>query len=636
MSFRQVILRRSCFHGGYVPVLSMFITNDRFILQRILLAFLLMFQTSYLMAEGLNEARFWHNTRTLNLLPFIDILPDPSQSLVIEDVITGELAGSFSPASVVGNTFGFSKAAYWVRFSLGMEQSLNNTILLQLDSPLTDIVELYIPDELGGFDRKVTGETLPFTQREVVYRSFLFHLPHHEGEIRTYYMRLQTEGSLQVPLSLWTQHAFIEHVDTTNIVLGVYFGIMLLLALVALAAFQKMRDKLFLAYALYLSSYLLLQLSLIGFGFQYLWPELPEWSNRVTAASVGLAVLFGLLFSGMFLQVFGDKHTHVKAVFLFGMVCSASSVLMSLLGNFALAAKYATILGILLPPVVLFGAISALITGYKPARYFLIAWCIFLCGVFVAGLLFLGLAPYTFATFYAMQIGSTFEVLLLGYALMDRIELLRIEKDRAKLQANQCLLQLNEELEFLVNERTQKLKKINNELREMATHDSKTGLLNHSAALDFLKLMQTSVLRYGGGLAVVMIDIDHFKLVNDTYGHPAGDQVIADIAGVLKASIRESDVCGRYGGEEFILILPRSDPSSAIQLAERVRTNIQQLRILEIDHSPVTVSLGIAMLEPSELSESVVLRADKALYEAKEAGRNRVVLSDATFADTSR
>jgi len=619
------------FHGGYILMLSTFISNNKTFFQCILLAFILMFQTSYLMAEELNEAWFWHKTRTLNLLPFFDILPDPSQSLTIEDVIAGDLAGSFSPASVVGNTFGFSKTVYWVRFSLGIEQSLNNTILLQLDSPLIDNVELYIPNGLGGFDKKVTGEALPFTQREVVYRSFLFHLPHHEGEIRTYYMRLQTEGSLQVPLSLWTHHAFIEHVDTTNIVLGVYFGIMLLLVLVALAAFQKMRDKLFLAYALYLSSYLLLQLSLIGFGFQYLWPELPEWSNRVTAASVGLAVLFGLLFSGMFLQIFGDEHPRIKVVFLIGIACSATSVAMSLLGDFPLAAKYATILGIILPPVVLFGAISSLIAGYKPARYFLIAWCIFLCGVFVAGLLFLGLLPHTFVTFYAMQIGSTFEVLLLGYALMDKIELLLIEKDKA----SQCLLQLNIELESLVNKRTQELQKTNNELREMATQDCKTGLLNYSATLDFLKLMQTSVLRYGGGLAVVMIDIDHFKLVNDKYGHPAGDQVIMRIAEVLKTSIRESDVCGRYGGEEFILILPWSDPDSATQLSERVRINIQQLRISEIDHSPVTVSLGIAMFKPSDPSENLVARADKALYEAKEAGRNRVVLSDTTFADTN-
>lgn len=589
-----------------------------------------MSQTSYLLAGVSNEACFGHDTRTLSLFPFMDILPDPGNSLAIEDVVTEEVAGSFSPASVMGNSFGFSKEAYWVRFSLEMEQSLNSTILLQLDSPLTDRVELYIPDKQGGYTKKITGETLPFTQREIDYRTFLFNLPLYKGEVQTYYMRLQTEGSLQIPLSLWSQDAFIEHVDTNNMILGVYFGIMLLLVLVALTSFQKMRDKLFLAYALYLCSYLLLQLSLNGFGFQYLWPNLPEWSNRVTAASVGLAVLFGLLFSGMFLQVLGKKHPRVKPFFTTGMVLSATSVGMSLYGDFALAAKYATILGMLLPPIVLFGAISALKAGYKPARYFLLAWCIFLCGVFVAGLLFLGFVPHTFATFYAMQIGSTFEVLLLGYALMDRIELLRIEKSRANLLASQCMLQLNTELESLVKIRTQELEKINVELREMATHDCMTGLLTHSASLDFLKLMQTSALRYGGGLAVLMVDIDHFKLINDKYGHPAGDQVIKSIADVLKASIRVSDACGRYGGEEFILILARSDHSSAVQLAERVRTKIQQLKISEINHSPVTASLGIAILDPSEPNENLVARADKALYEAKNAGRNRVMLSEST------
>lgn len=593
-----------------------------------------MLQACELTAGELNEARFLSNTQSLNLSPFIDILPEPNHSLTIEDIVTEELAGEFTSSSVVGNSFGFSKAAYWVRFSLGMEQSLSNIVLLQLESAITDNVELYLPNGRGGFTKKVAGENLPFTQREIDYRTFLFHLPHHNGEVRTYYMRLQTEGSLQVPLSLWSHTAFIEHVDTTNTVLGIYLGIMILLVLVALGAYQRMRDKVFLAYALYLGSYLLLQLALIGFGFQYLWPELPEWSNRVTTVSVGTTIFFSLVFSGIFLQVFDNRHPFVKAVFKIGMCCSTASVAMSLFGDFAASAKFATILGVFLPPVILFGAISALIAGYKPARYFLIAWCISLGGILVTGLLFLGLVPHMFITFYAMQIGSTLEVLLLGYALMDRIELLRIEKDRAQTQVRQCLLNLNSELELLVNERTEKLQKINSELREKATHDCKTGLLNHSAVLDFLKLMQTSALRYGNSLAVVMVDIDHFKLVNDKYGHPAGDQVIIDIAEVLKASTRESDACGRYGGEEYILILPQSDSDSATQLAERIRIGIQQLNIPEINNSRVTASFGVAMFDPSVPNENLVIRADNALYEAKEAGRNRVVLSETAIADS--
>ena len=231
-----------------------------------------------------------------------------------------------------------------------------------------------------------------------------------------------------------------------------------------------------------------------------------------------------------------------------------------------------------------------------------------------------------------MQIGSAFEVTLIGYALMDRIELLRIEKEKAKLHANQCLLKLNSDLESLVKERTGTLQKMNDELRNLATHDCMTGLLNHSASLDALKSMQTSALRYGGVFAVIMIDIDHFKSINDQYGHQAGDKVIKAIANTLQASLRQSDSCGRYGGEEFIIILPQSDTQHASQLAERIRRAIQRLKIEEVRYSEITASFGIALFDPANPEENLIARADQVLYEAKENGRNRVVVAETTFA----
>lgn len=601
------------------------------LIQRLLLVIALVLPAAAL-ADNPDKVSFSPTTGSLYLTPFVDILPDPSQSLTVHEVARSKLTAAFVPAAQIGNSFGFTDTAYWIRFSLDIEETPGHSILLQLDSPLIDDVQFYIPDGSNGYIMKQAGEGLHFDQRQITHRTYLFHLPHHGGEARTYYMRLQTEGSMHIPLYLWTHEAFIEHVGVSTLVLGGYLGFMLLLVLVTLAAYQKIHERIFLAYSAYLGSFLLLQLSLLGYGFQYFWPAHPEWSNRATSVSVGLAVISGLKFSGMFLQVFGNEHSRIKAVFQAMMLCGAVSVAMSLFGNFSLAAKVSTILGIMLPPVVLLGAISALRDGYRPARYFLVAWCIFLSGVLIAGLLFLGLLPHTPLTFYAMQIGAAFEVVLIGYALMDRIELLRIEKEQAKLHANQCLLKLNGELESLVKERTDSLQKMNNELRELATHDSMTGLLNHSASLNALKSMQTSALRYGRGFAVVMIDIDHFKSVNDQYGHPAGDLVIKSIATTLQASLRQSDVCGRYGGEEFILILPQSDARHASQLAERIRLAIQRLNIEEVHYSEITASFGIALFDPANPEENLIAWADQALYEAKENGRNRVVVAESTLA----
>ena len=308
------------------------------LIQSWLLVIALVFPAAVL-ADGPKKVSFSQTTGSLYLTPFVDILPDPGQSLTVHEVAHNKRTAEFAPTAKIGNSFGFTKAAYWIRFSLDIEETPGHSILLQLDSPLIDDVQFYIPDDSNGYIMKQAGEGLDFEQREITHRTYLFHLPHHGGEARTYYMRLQTDGSMHIPLYLWTHEAFIEHVGVSTLVLGGYLGFMLLLVLVTLAAYQKMHERIFLAYSAYLSSFLLLQLSLLGYGFQYFWPTHPEWSNRTTSVSVGLSVISGLIFSGMFLQVFGNKHSRIKAVFQAMMLCGAVSVAMSLFGNFSLSAK---------------------------------------------------------------------------------------------------------------------------------------------------------------------------------------------------------------------------------------------------------------------------------------------------------
>ncbi len=578
-------------------------------------------------AENLPAVEFDSSSTKIDLKRYIEILHDPDQNLSLSDVVNGK-RNDFRSVAEIGNSFGFSKSAYWVHFSLHMGQELQNSPLLQLEYPLFDNITVFIPDGSGGYSQKVTGDALPYAERDVNHRTYLFRLPEHKGEVRDYYLRLQTEGSTQVSMSLWKAETFIEEVDSSNLLLGAYYGVMLLLLLTAFVSYMKVREKLFLFYGLYLLSYILFQFSLNGFSYQYLWPGSPWFTTRATSAFIGIVVVGGALFSGSFLQIWGEKHPRVKMLFSVLIVLGTTGALLSLFGNYSVAIKLSVISGLCLPPIVLIAIISSLAIGYRPARYFLVAWCVFLVGVFVEGLLSLGLMPLNFLTLNAMQIGSVFEVVLLGYALMDRIELLRIEKEKAIVQANKYLQQLNEKLELLVDERTQKLQDKNRKLSKIAVQDSMTGLLNHKASLDFLKLCKSSAQRYGKNLAVIMLDIDRFKLVNDRFGHPAGDKVLVAIAAILKDTLRESDGCGRYGGEEFLLILPESDADKACYLAERTRKNIEAMKIPEIENIPVTASFGVAVFDPSHPDENLISLADRALYGAKKAGRNRVVLFD--------
>jgi len=578
------------------------------------------------LSQDSDVAQFGSADGKLSLSPFLAISVDPGKSLTIDDVIKPEFANSFVASSATGISFGFSESVHWVRFSVHQTADMSDSLLLELAFPLIDNVSMYIPDGLGGFSERHSGDAHLFSTRDVKYRNIMFRIPSHGGETRTYYMRMQTEGSMQVPLILWTSDAFIEYMDSSNLLVGAHFGVMLLLMLVGLVSYLNIRENVFLFYSLYLLSYILFQSSLLGLSYQFLWPNSPEFTSRLTSAFVGSVIVAGLLFSGSFLQVWGDKHPRIKWLFYVLMLCGFTSTMMTLFGDFALAVRLAVISGVFLAPTVIIAIWSALAIGYRPARYFLVAWCLFLFGVFVVCLLFLGFLPHTFLTTHAMQIGSSLEVLLLGYALMDRIGLLREDKDKARKQANNYLIQLNENLESLVAERTQELSKRNRELKKLSVRDSMTGLLNHKASIEYLQKMQKVAHRYKHDLSVIMLDIDHFKRINDTYGHAIGDLVLILVSEVVAGTLRESDGCGRYGGEEFIVILSETNAKDAWQLAERMRRNVEALHIEEIDGTSLSVSLGISIFDPSDPEVNLMSKADKALYKAKNNGRNQVQL----------
>ncbi len=165
-------------------------------------------------------------------------------------------------------------------------------------------------------------------------------------------------------------------------------------------------------------------------------------------------------------------------------------------------------------------------------------------------------------------------------------------------------------------------------IHRSASTDCLTGALNRRSLDNRLDSEWSFARRHGTDLSVVMLDIDHFKRVNDTYGHAAGDEVLRTLAHYIRKVIRVEDLFGRYGGEEFVVLVRGVGHVGAVQMAERVRAMIQGLDLrFSGDRIPVTASFGVATIrhDPSETAERLVDRADRCLYEAKGLGRNRVV-----------
>ena len=187
---------------------------------------------------------------------------------------------------------------------------------------------------------------------------------------------------------------------------------------------------------------------------------------------------------------------------------------------------------------------------------------------------------------------------------------------RARIQVGQRMLELQANL-----------LEAQNALVHQAMHDALTGIYNRRAILDVLAKESARAQREDGRLTVGMCDIDHFKKINDTYGHQAGDEVLVAFSRCIQESLREYDCIGRYGGEEFLIIAPGAKEQNAGSLYERLR---KQIAAAEIKTSTgvvsITVSIGVAWGAGQITDESLLAAADTALYQAKAAGRNRVIL----------
>lgn len=203
--------------------------------------------------------------------------------------------------------------------------------------------------------------------------------------------------------------------------------------------------------------------------------------------------------------------------------------------------------------------------------------------------------------------------------------------DREQLQMRLIAASRVSSLHRQLNEQKAELQQLNRELFAAARRDPLTSLGNRLQLREDLETLSAQARRYGRGFCAMLCDVDSFKAYNDTYGHFAGDEVLERVANVISENLRADDTAYRYGGEEFLIILPEQDLESASVAAERLRGGVEELAIPHESRTPpgaLTVSVGLAALMPGEKKtvEDLLKEADAALYRAKEGGKNGVEL----------
>ncbi len=177
--------------------------------------------------------------------------------------------------------------------------------------------------------------------------------------------------------------------------------------------------------------------------------------------------------------------------------------------------------------------------------------------------------------------------------------------------------------------RTRSLEQHNAQLAGMSITDHLTGLANRRGVFAAADEARSGAMRYAQELAFLLVDLDHFKTVNDRFGHARGDEVLCEAASAIRAAVGAGDAVGRIGGEEFLIVLPATSPSGAYEVAQRVRA-----AVLDVGSQVgVTASVGIAMFSPPETVDECVSRADIAMYQAKAAGRNTVHVHSPSLAE---
>ena len=255
-----------------------------------------------------------------------------------------------------------------------------------------------------------------------------------------------------------------------------------------------------------------------------------------------------------------------------------------------------------------------------------------------------GIMPHNILTRFTALIGSVIEVTLLSLALADRINILRMEVEESQVEALILKQQFVQQLEDVVEERTLQLnhtlleveeknkhiKMQRDELEQFSKTDALTGIPNRRQFDNIYSLEWRHARREQSLLSIAMIDIDHFKQFNDTYGHLQGDICLKDVAQALNRTCnRPGDFVARYGGEEFVVIVSQANRETACALIELM---VNKIRALKIEHSNsstgkfLTISVGLASMVPKQglNPESLVEKADTLLYEAKKNGRDRI------------
>ena len=524
---------------------------------------------------------------------------------------------------------GTSNSAWWIKFEVQNPTNKPIDWILYFNYSQFDEMQswqysdknLLISHSLKG-DHHIDESKISLEQRT----SFEFVTPANEKN--TVYIKLNYVGSGVIEMfhSIWTKDEYIKSQELRfNLLVGILSAISILLFYNLFILFF-LRKKEYLWYTIYLAGVILLVLTTNQLGAHYLWSKSFYLIDIMPIVSVLTIFISFVLFTREFLETFKYLPKVDKVLKLLILIGLVTFVLV----NFGMRGLAIEIFQICTISFIFFPIIGGVLwyRGYKIARGYTIASFVLSTVILIALLRFSGFLETSEFIFWLSKFGFIAEGVLLSIALADRITILEYETISAQNKERETLKRAKENLEIEVEKRTLELKQQTIKAEELARIDEMTGLANRRAFFEKGENLVHQSIRYQTPFTLVVIDIDHFKKVNDTYGHAAGDLVLKLFAKEISQSIRDTDFFSRVGGEEFVILLPHTTSDLAIEKTKRLLKSISDLEIFYEEYIlKITVSMGVCeLIDPDDTIYSLLSKADQALYYVKEHGRNNVHL----------
>lgn len=373
----------------------------------------------------------------------LDILEDPEGTLSFEQITAESVAAKFNTDHQQNPSFGFTPSAYWTRFSLRGNRDSAERWLLEIGYPLFDQINMYLPMADGTYQEKTAGDLLPFDAREIKHRNFIFPIPGSTPNEMPIYVRFKTESSMNLIMTLWSADAFAVKDHHAQLGLGLFYGAFLLMALYSAMMWITLRDNNYFFYMFFIINFGLYQVIVNGSAYEYLWPKLVWWNNY----SIPIFVAFSALGVGMFTRAFLATRQAIpkfdKVILTLNTMCLFPAVA-TLTGHYPIAIKTGVLLALTLMLASLASGILCFRQGYRPARYFILAWSMFYAGVVISSLRAFGVLPANFFTLYGPQYGTSLTMLLLALALANRMGILQDQTAAAEKQYQTIFENANE------------------------------------------------------------------------------------------------------------------------------------------------------------------------------------------------